>query len=879
MRCATLLLLSSCLMAADQPATNVLWYAKPATQWEPEALPIGNGRLGAMCFGGVDRERLQFNEESLWTGGANPGGGYDYGKGHEGNDSFGTYRTFGDLRIAFGDAVVNAATITSPSGHEAGDGNPLERAWDGNGKNKWCVEHGGKPVQWQLTLARPQALARYAFTSANDVPERDPRTWVLEGSVDGSAWTTLDEHRGEAPFPERFQRREFTITRPGPYRHYRFTFQPTVSHFQVAEIGFPGIGPEAAASTLPTGYRRSLDLTTGLHTTVFTQDGVEHRRDAFTSQDAQAIVLVCSASAPGRQSGTVSLEDAHGATITAVDQDLTAVGALANGLRYASRVAVVAQGGRVAVDGGTIRFQGCDRVAICLAARTDYAMDDAKGFRSGVDPARAVADDLARLRTRDVAQVRTKALAETAAFARRATLDLGPSPAEAVALPTDARLERYRSGAADPGLEATLWQYGRYLLAGCSRPGDLPANLQGLWNDRLTPAWASDYHNNINVQMNYWGAEVTGLGDCHRSFVDFITALAEPRRRATRADPAFTGVTTGWTCRTSENIFGGQGWQWNIPASAWYALHVWDHYAFGQDRAFLTATGYPMLKEISGFWLEHLKALPDGTLVAPNGWSPEHGPREDGVMHDQQLIWELFEVTVVAADVLGHDVAFRARVAAAQKALAGNKIGKWGQLQEWQKDRDDPKDEHRHTSHLFAVYPGHQITPRSTPALAKAAAISLEHRGTSGDSRREWAWTWRCALWARLGEGDRAQAMLRGMLTHNVLPNLFGNHPPFQMDGNFGITGSMTEMLLQSHDGALDLLPALPATWPTGRATGLRARGGFTVDLAWQDGRLTQAVVRSDAGQPLTLRRGAATRTISLAKGRAVTVDGDLRDR
>ena len=572
----------------------------------------------------------------------------------------------------------------------------------------------------------------------------------------------------------------------------------------------------------------------------------------------------------------VHLTDANGAAITIAGKDLAVSNRLKNDLRYASRVAVLNQGGTVRIEGDAIHFQGCDRLVIALAARTDYVMDFAKGFRIGIDPAQAVAADLTRIAGRDAQDLKAKAGAECRSYIGRASLDLGPSPIGA-ALATDERLTRYARGEADPGLEATLWQFGRYLLAQSSRRGDLPANLQGVWCDQLSPTWASDYHTNINIQMNYWGAEVTNMGDSHRSLVDFIAALQEPRRIATRSQ--FPGGLRGWTCRTSENIFGGQAWEWNIPASAWYALHVWEHYAFGQDQDYLARVGYPILKEVSQFWEDHLKTMPDGSLMAPNGWSPEHGPREDGVVHDQQIIWELFQCTIEAADALKTDQRFREGLAVKQLKLAGNKIGTWGQLQEWQTDRDDPKDDHRHTSHLFAVYPGRQIGLRTTPNFAKAAAVSLAARGTTGDSRRSWTWPWRCALWARLGEPEKAHAMLRGLLTYNVLPNLFGNHPPFQMDGNFGIVGGITEMLLQSHEGDISLLPALPAAWPTGSATGLKARGGFTVHMTWHNGKLTGAAIYSDAGRPLNLRLGDKTTRFTLAKGQSVEVDGQLIKR
>jgi alpha-L-fucosidase 2 len=407
----------------------------------------------------------------------------------------------------------------------------------------------------------------------------------------------------------------------------------------------------------------------------------------------------------------------------------------------------------------------------------------------------------------------------------------------------------------------------------------LPPNLQGLWNESNQPPWHADYHTNINVQMCHWAAEPTALPECHRPLFDLVEAMLPACRRATRAE---LGETPGFAYRTSHNVFGGQGWEWNLPANAWYALHFWEHFAFGVDREFLAARAMPYFREVSAFWLHRLKPRDDGTLVAPAGWSPEHGPVEDGVTYDQALIAELFDATLAAARELGHDDELVRQVADARGRLLAPSVGRFGQLKEWLEDRDDPDDRHRHTSHLVGVFPGAGLNRERSPALARAASVSLRARGDSGDSRRSWTWPWRALLWARLGSAADAVRMLDGYVQHNLLPNLIATHPPLQLDGSLAFPACISELLVQSHAGVVELLPALElGRLPRGSFRGLRARGGFVVSARWNEQGVAEAEIESLAGRPLVLRVRPNPRKIEALSGRAVAVesheDGTVR--
>lgn len=630
-----------------------------------------------------------------------------------------------------------------------------------------------------------------------------------------------------------------------------------------------------------TDFRRELDIDRAVHTVTYEFGGVRYQRTAFASHPDGVVVIHLTASKPGAYTGRVQLADMHQARIAAEGTRLSSVGTLPNGFEYEAQLLVLHENGTVtatddvayaqnpwniAVPTAGLAFDRCDSVTLILSAGTNFVQDHTKQWL-GVHPHAAVTKRIDAAAKQHATVLLERHVKDYQSLFRRFTLDVGTTVPDLLAKTTEARLEAYaKNHAADPDLEALFCQFGRYLLISCSRPGSLPANLQGVWNDSNEPAWAGDYHSNINVEMNYWPAEPANLAECHRPFIDYVSSIREVSATNTKRK---YGQVRGWTVQTMNNSCGVSFWKWNPPGSAWYAQHLWEHFAFGRDEAYLRAIAYPVLKEACQFWDDHLKRRPDGTLVTPDGWSPEHGPAEEGVTYDQMIIHDLFTNTIQAANVLGDDKEFRDHIVGLRDKLLAPKIGRWGQLQEWEADRDDPADTHRHVSHLFGLHPGRQITRANTPELAEAARVSLHARG---DASTGWSRAWKINFWARLWDGDRAYTLLRSLLNvvretktiygergAGVYPNLFCSHPPFQIDGNFGATAGVCEMLVQSHTGQIHLLPALPKAWPAGKVTGLRARGGFEVAIRWQDGRMTEAVIHSRSGLPCRVVCGDKT--------------------
>jgi alpha-L-fucosidase 2 len=696
---------------ASPSASQVLWYDSPAGGWEAEALPIGNGRLGAMIFGAADKETVQINEDSLWLG--------------DEKDT-GMYQNLGEFEVA------------------------LPRA---------------KPV---------------------------------------------------------------------------------------------------------TNYRRELDISRAVHTVTYTSDGVSYRREAFASFPDQVMVFRFTSDTPGSHTGTITFKDGHEAKPVIAPDRLTTTGKLNNGLQFESQIRVLNDGGMLTATPTGIAFENVTSLTLMVGAGTDYLNQRAKAWRTGEAPHRLVTEQLDKAAKRPYATLLAAHIKDFQALFNRVVLDTGKTDAAIAALSTAKRLGSYQQAkAADPELEVLLYQHARYLMISSSR-GALPANLQGLWNNNNNPPWRSDYHTDVNVQMNYWFVDQANLSECFLPLAEWLYSVIPVRRDDTKRE---FGTKRGWMTRSENGVFGGASYIWVPGDAAWVAQNIWDHYAFTQDKEYLRTRAYPIIKELCEFWEDSLKEGPGGKLISPESVSPEHGPKAQGNSYEQQLVWDLFTNYIEASKALDVDAEYRKTIELLRGRLLGPQIGKWGQLQEWMADLDDPKEEHRHLSHLIAVHPGRQISPLTTPKFAEAAKVSMNARG---DGANGWSRAWKISIWARLHDGNRSYKILNGMVRGQFTQNLFDQCPPFQIDGNFGYAAGVCEMLIQSHMGFIHLLPALPGAWPTGSVKGLRARGGFEVDMAWADNKLTSVTVRSFSGKSCQVRYGEKTVVLTIKPGMVIRLGGDL---
>ena len=688
------------------------------------------------------------------------------------------------------------------------------------------------------------------------------------------AFTEGDQQKAEMLTRQNFNSEvPYEANREKPFRFGNFTI---MGEFYV-ETGLDTLGIS--------DYKRILSLDSALAVVQFKKNNVAYQRSYFISYPANVMVMRFSADRAGMQNLVFSYAPnsiSQGSLSGDGDKGLVFSASLNNnGMKYVVRIQAETKGGTLSNAGCRLTVKGADEVVFYVTADTDYKMNFNPDFKDpktyvGVDPAETTCQWINNAVMQGYTALFQQHYSDYAALFNRLRLNLNPT-VKTSDIPTPQRLKNYRNGQPDYYLEELYYQFGRYLLIASSRAGNMPANLQGIWHNDVDGPWRVDYHNNINVQMNYWPACPTNLSECMLPLVDFIRTLVKPGEKTAQA---YFGAR-GWTASISSNIFGfttplesqDMSWNFNPMAGPWLATHIWEYYDYTRDLNFLKETGYELIKSSADFAVDYLWHKPDGTYTAAPSTSPEHGPVDQGATFVHAVVREILLDAIEASKVLGVDKKKRKQWNDVLSKLVPYKIGRYGQLMEWSTDIDDPKDEHRHVNHLFGLHPGHTVSPVTTPELATAAKVVLLHRG---DGATGWSMGWKLNQWARLQDGNHAYTLFGNLLKNGTVDNLWDTHPPFQIDGNFGGTAGVTEMLLQSHMGFIQLLPALPNAWKDGSISGICAKGNFEVDMIWENNQLKEATVRSGAGGNCVIRYGDKMLSFKTIKGQSYQIKYDV---
>ena len=904
-----------------------LWYDHPSAKWT-DALPIGNGRLGAMIFGGVSQERIQFNEETLWTGAPrdyNRKGAYKYlaqirqllfeGKQKEaeqlaGEQFMGMRSDEGNRDIWFKKVTGRNSLFYSVPNYDDRNWKEIQMpsfdGWETQGLEGldgavWFRTSFTLPESWKgqdlildLNRIRDQDFSYVNGKLVGSMNNTEPRKYTIPKDVlvpgnnvisiqvlnyfdKGGLAGYKDTSHHIGIYPASKENEKISLVRKWKY-FIQDDAPPPVPHYQADFQPFGDLWLNFANAESFTNYRRELDISDAAARTSYTLNGVDFVREFFASAPDQAIVIRLSSN----QLKSISFEcvlnspHKHSSTKKLDNESVELSLAVSDGaLKGESILKIKHTGGSLNIENGKIIVNNADEVTLLLTAATNY-----KNYKDvSADPLAICKQAIQSIGSKSYENLKSAHTKEYQKYFNRLSIDLGRSDKEN--LPTDKRIEQFETSS-DPSFVALYLQYGRYLLISSSRPGTRPANLQGIWNDLLIPPWGSKYTTNINAEMNYWPAEFLNLSPMHEPLFKMIEELSQSGRETAKE----YYNARGWVLHHNTDLWRGTApinasnhgiWQ---GGSGWLSSHLWEHYLFTQDKNFLRSRAYPIMKQSALFYHDALTKDPTTAwLISSPSNSSENGGLVAGPTMDHQIIRSLFRAVIEASEILGVDKSLRDSLQQQVKQIAPNQIGKYGQLQEWLQDVDDTANKHRHVSHLWAVYPGHEINWEESPDLVKAARQSLIYRG---DAATGWSLGWKLNLWARFKDGDHAYKLLQMLLSPaekggaGSYHNLFDAHPPFQIDGNFGGAAGIGEMLLQSHTKYIDVLPALPSALPDGDVKGICARGGFQLNLKWSNNKLESVEVLSLAGNDCLLRYGTKIKSIKTEKGKRYKLNSEL---